>query len=88
MAAGTDTRNIVIETGGKRLKRSERRELKRQAMLRYEKQRRRNRLAKPGIHDVCLVLDHLKAGFNVAKIFLITPVAQLPSQWLLNNGTV
>jgi tRNA G18 (ribose-2'-O)-methylase SpoU len=69
MAAGTSTRNIVIETGGKRLKRSERRELKRQAMLRYEKQRRRNRLAKPGLHDVCLVLDHLKAGFNVAKIF-------------------
>ena len=23
-----------------------------------------------------------------SKVFVITPVAQLPSQWLLNNGTV
>jgi len=39
-------------------------------MLRsYEKNRRRNLLAKPGVHDFILVLDHLKAGYNVAKIF-------------------
>ncbi|MEW8508750.1 MAG: TrmH family RNA methyltransferase [Candidatus Thiodiazotropha sp.] len=40
-----------------------------QAMLRYTKQRQRNQLAKPGVHQFILVLDHMKAGFNVAKIF-------------------
>ncbi|MES9990497.1 MAG: TrmH family RNA methyltransferase [Candidatus Thiodiazotropha sp.] len=40
-----------------------------QAMLRYTKQRQRNLLAKPGVHQFILVLDHMKAGFNVAKIF-------------------
>lgn len=29
-----------------------------------------------------------KHGIEMLKINLITPVAQLPSQWLLNNGTV
>ncbi len=38
-------------------------------MLRYTKQRQRNLLAKPGPHPFVLVLDHMKAGFNVAKIF-------------------
>ncbi|WP_428608789.1 TrmH family RNA methyltransferase [Sedimenticola sp.] len=40
-----------------------------QAILRYKKQRQRNRLANPGLHRFILVLDHLKAGFNVPKIF-------------------
>ncbi len=35
----------------------------------YTKQRQRNLLARPGIHDFVLVLDHLKASFNVPKIF-------------------
>ena len=35
----------------------------------YEKNRRRNLLAQPGFHDFVLVLDHLKAGYNVPKIF-------------------
>jgi len=35
----------------------------------YHKQRQRNLLAKPGAHEFILVLDHLKAGFNVPKIF-------------------
>lgn len=39
------------------------------ALERYEKHRRRNLLAQPGPHDCIVVLDHLKAGFNVAKIF-------------------
>ena len=47
----------------------ERREARDLALLRYTKQRQRNLLAKPGIHDFILVLDHMKAGFNVAKIF-------------------
>ena len=38
-------------------------------MLRYTKQKQRNLLAKPGPHPMVLVLDHMKAGFNVAKIF-------------------
>ncbi len=39
-----------------------------QALLRYEKQRKRNLLAKPGAHDFIVVLDSLKAGFNIPKI--------------------
>jgi tRNA G18 (ribose-2'-O)-methylase SpoU len=39
------------------------------ALLRYQKERQRNRLARPGVHDFVLVLDHLKAGFNIPKIF-------------------
>jgi tRNA G18 (ribose-2'-O)-methylase SpoU len=46
----------------KRFKRS-------QALQRYEKHRRRNLLAKPGPSAFVIVLDHLKAGFNVPKIF-------------------
>lgn len=41
----------------------------RTAMKRYEKDRKRNVLAKPGTHEFILVLDHLKAGYNVPKIF-------------------
>lgn len=41
----------------------------RTAMRRYEKDRQRNVLAKPGAHQFILVLDHLQAGFNVPKIF-------------------
>jgi len=40
-----------------------------EALLRYEKHRRRNLLARPGAHPFVVVLDHLKAGFNVPKIF-------------------
>ncbi|MEJ2611956.1 MAG: TrmH family RNA methyltransferase [Candidatus Thiodiazotropha sp.] len=47
----------------------EKRNARDQALLRYTKQRQRNLLAKPGVHEFILVLDHMKAGFNVAKIF-------------------
>jgi len=40
-----------------------------QAEQRYKKHRQRNILAKSGIHEFVMVLDHLKAGFNVPKIF-------------------
>ena len=40
-----------------------------QLLRSYHKQRQRNRLARPGVHEFVLVLDHLKAGFNVPKIF-------------------
>ena len=39
------------------------------ALKRYEKHRRRNLVAEPGVHAFVIVLDHLKAGFNVPKIF-------------------
>lgn len=42
---------------------------RRNALKRYEKHRRRNLLAKPGSSQFVIVLDNLKAGFNVPKIF-------------------
>jgi len=42
---------------------------RRLALQRYQKQRRRNLLAQPGAHRFAIVLDRLKAGYNVAKIF-------------------
>ena len=39
------------------------------AESRYNKHRQRNVLAQPGVHPVALVLDNLKTGYNVAKIF-------------------
>ena len=38
-------------------------------MQRYAKERQRNVLSTPGAQDFILILDHLKAGFNVPKIF-------------------
>ena len=39
------------------------------AIKRFEKQRRANLLAEPGIHQIIIVLDHLKPEFNIGKIF-------------------
>ena len=46
-----------------------RKESRRQMLLRYNKERQRNVLAKPGAHEFVLVLDQLKADFNVSKSF-------------------
>ena len=46
-----------------------RKESRRQMLLRYNKERQRNVLAERGVHEFVLVLDQLKVGFNVAKIF-------------------
>ena len=46
-----------------------RKESYRQMLLRYNKERQRNLLARPGAHGFVLVLDQLKPGFNVGKIF-------------------
>ena len=46
-----------------------RKESRRQMLLRYNKERQRNLLAKPGSHEFVLVLDQLKPGFNIGKIF-------------------
>ncbi len=40
-----------------------------QAKQRYDKQRQRNVMAKPGVHEFVVVLDNLKGGYNVPKIF-------------------
>ena len=42
---------------------------RRQILQRYEREKARNCLAQPGQFPYVLVLDHLKAGYNVAKIF-------------------
>lgn len=39
------------------------------ARRRFRRQRNKNRLAAPGIHDCIIVLDHLKPTFNIGKIF-------------------
>lgn len=52
-----------------RKQRSERHGWLAQALVRYEKDKQRNLLAKPGQHKFILVLDQLKTGFNVPKIF-------------------
>jgi len=50
--------------------RRQQRELERKIRLRrYEKQKRLNYLAKPGIHDFIIILDNLKQSFNIGKIF-------------------
>lgn len=46
-----------------------RRKHRAQLLRAYEKNRRRNQLAAPGVHDFVVVLDQLKAGYNVPKIF-------------------
>ena len=46
-----------------------RKESHRQMLLRYNKERQKNLLAKAGANPFVLVLDRLKPGFNVGKIF-------------------
>ena len=58
----------------------------RNALLRYEKERRKNILAKPGAHDFILVLDHLKPGFNVPKIFRSAEAFGATAVHLINIG--
>ncbi|MCP3671062.1 MAG: RNA methyltransferase [Gammaproteobacteria bacterium] len=57
-----------------------------QALLRYEKQRRRNLLAQPGVHDFIIVLDSLKAGFNIPKILRSAEVFGACEIHLINIG--
>jgi tRNA G18 (ribose-2'-O)-methylase SpoU len=69
-----------------RKSKKERREGRDQAMLRYTKQRQRNLLAKPGVHEFIIVLDHMKAGFNVAKIFRSAEAFGAQEVHLVNIG--
>ena len=42
---------------------------KRQFRMAFEKQRRRNVVAKPGGHEFIIICDGLKSDFNIGKIF-------------------
>ncbi len=46
-----------------------RRNRRKNALLRFQKEKWRNLAAKAGMHEFILVLDHLKSGFNIPKIF-------------------
>jgi tRNA G18 (ribose-2'-O)-methylase SpoU len=66
--------------------RKPRRRAQSQALLRYEKQRRRNLLASPGVHEFIIVLDSLKAGFNIPKILRSAEVFGAHEVHLVNIG--
>lgn len=59
---------------------------RKQALKRYEKDRQRNILAKPGVHEFVLVLDHLKSGFNVPKIFRSAEAFGANAVYLIDIG--
>jgi len=63
-----------------------RKESYRQMVLRYNKERQRNLLAKPGAHEFVLVLDQLKPGFNVGKIFRSAEAFGAGAVHLVNIG--
>lgn len=65
---------------------SKARHRKKQADLRYAKHRQRNILAKPGVHEFILILDNLKAGFNVPKIFRSAQAFGAKEVHLVNIG--
>jgi len=55
-------------------------------LTRYRKERQKNVLAKPGPHEFVLVLDQLKAGFNVPKIFRSAEAFGAAGVHLVNIG--
>jgi len=58
----------------------------RNMLARYGKERQRNVLAKPGEHPFLIVLDNLKPGFNVAKIFRSAEAFGAAGVWLVAIG--
>lgn len=64
----------------------ERQERHTQMLTRYKKQRQRNLLAQPGCHDFILVLDNLKTGYNVPKIFRSAQAFGAKAIHLINIG--
>mgnify|MGYP001119925640 CR=1 FL=1 len=63
-----------------------RKESYRQMVLRYNKERQRNILARPGAHQFVLVLDQLKPGFNVGKTFRSAEAFGAAAVHLVNIG--
>ncbi len=58
----------------------------RNLLLRYRKERQKNVLARPGIHPFVLILDQLKPGFNVPKIFRSAEAFGAAAVHLINIG--
>jgi len=58
----------------------------RQLIQRYGKERQRNILAQPGPNDFVIVLDALKPGYNVAKIFRSAEAFGAAAVHLVNIG--
>ena len=58
----------------------------RNMLLRYQKERQKNVLAKPGAHQFILILDQLKPGFNVPKIFRSAEAFGAAAVHLINIG--
>lgn len=58
----------------------------RNLLLRYQKERQKNVLAKPGQHAFVLILDQLKPGFNVPKIFRSAEAFGAAAVHLINIG--
>jgi len=57
-----------------------------QIEIRYRKDRQKNILAKPGTHDFIVVLDHLKASYNVPKIIRTAQAFGAAEVHLVNIG--
>lgn len=55
-------------------------------LTRYRKERQKNILAVPGPNDFVIILDQLKAGFNVAKIFRSAEAFGASAVHLINVG--
>ena len=58
----------------------------RNLLLRYQKERQKNVLATPGQHSFVLILDQLKPGFNVPKIFRSAEAFGAAAVHLVNIG--
>jgi len=85
-----NTRQKVTETTQQPLTRSQRKaerlERQRQIEQRYRKARQRNVMAQPGPNTFAFVLDNLKAGYNVPKIFRSTQAFGGAEVHLVNIG--
>ncbi len=55
-------------------------------LTRYRKERQKNILAAPGPHEFVLILDQLKTGFNVPKIFRSAEAFGAAGVHLINIG--
>jgi len=85
ISAAGRTRPILSESL-RMTSRRRNREYRSQAMRRYTKQRQRNLLAQPGEQPFIIVLDHLKAGFNVPKVFRSAQAFGAREVHLINIG--
>ncbi len=59
---------------------------RRNMLLRYEKERRKNILATAGQHQFVLILDQLKSSYNVPKIFRSAEAFGAAAVHLINIG--